>query len=186
MGALPAVPPNAELDIAVDMRSPGKAGRFVSYWRLQTPDGIRFGHRMWVDIVVRDPAFVEATKIVRAASQVSVPLVQTVKDTPAPAPAPAPTAEPVPTPAPAPAPVDDSPASKVTVEDISEEEENGNDMAEIEEAFVKIDMEEQSGDDTPAKKEEETYPHATALAQLQAMGFAEEASKDVLNRVDGD
>ena len=24
----------------------------MGYWRLETPGGVRFGHRLWVDIVV--------------------------------------------------------------------------------------------------------------------------------------
>jgi len=34
------------------MVAPGKPGRYVSYWRLSTPDGTRFGQRVWVDVIV--------------------------------------------------------------------------------------------------------------------------------------
>jgi len=34
------------------MVAPSKHGRYVSYWRLSTPDGTRFGQRVWVDVIV--------------------------------------------------------------------------------------------------------------------------------------
>lgn len=49
---VPAIEPNAEVDIAVDMVAPSKPGRYVTYWRLTSPDGTRFGQRVWVDIIV--------------------------------------------------------------------------------------------------------------------------------------
>lgn len=51
---VPAVAASEEVDIAVDMVAPSVPGRYVSYWRLCTPDGHRFGHRVWVDIIVRE------------------------------------------------------------------------------------------------------------------------------------
>jgi len=50
--AVPAIEPGTEVDIAVDMVAPTKPGRYVGYWRLASPDGIRFGQRVWVDITV--------------------------------------------------------------------------------------------------------------------------------------
>ena len=47
----------------------------MGYWRLCTPDGQRFGHRVWVDVIVRD--------------------VPQAEPAPAPAPAPAPVNEPM-------------------------------------------------------------------------------------------
>lgn len=41
-----------EVDISVSMVAPNVPGRYVSYWRLCAPEGIRFGHRVWVDIQV--------------------------------------------------------------------------------------------------------------------------------------
>jgi next to BRCA1 gene 1 protein len=41
-----------EVDISVNMVAPSIPGRYVSYWRLCAPEGIRFGHRVWVDIQV--------------------------------------------------------------------------------------------------------------------------------------
>jgi len=41
-----------EREVTVDMVTPSKPGRYVSYWRLIHPDGSRFGQRVWVDIIV--------------------------------------------------------------------------------------------------------------------------------------
>ncbi|RMZ85492.1 hypothetical protein DV737_g727, partial [Chaetothyriales sp. CBS 132003] len=35
------------------LRSPSREGRAISYWRLKTPDGTPFGHKLWVDINVK-------------------------------------------------------------------------------------------------------------------------------------
>jgi next to BRCA1 gene 1 protein len=35
------------------VRSPAREGRAISYWRLKTPGGVPFGHKLWVDIEVR-------------------------------------------------------------------------------------------------------------------------------------
>jgi hypothetical protein len=58
---LPAVPADAEVNVAIDMRTPTRAGRYTSFWRLATPDGRRFGHRLWCsvhceDVVAPQPA----------------------------------------------------------------------------------------------------------------------------------
>lgn len=34
------------------LKSPARAGRVISYWRLKTPQGKPFGHKLWVDITV--------------------------------------------------------------------------------------------------------------------------------------
>lgn len=57
---VPPVEPNAEVDIAVDMTAPAKPGRYIGYWRLVTPDGNRFGQRVWVDVVVEAKEEVES------------------------------------------------------------------------------------------------------------------------------
>jgi outer membrane biosynthesis protein TonB len=49
---VPPIEPGAEIDIAVDMTAPTKPGRYVSYWRLSTIEGVRFGQRVWTDIIV--------------------------------------------------------------------------------------------------------------------------------------
>ncbi|XP_038708947.1 protein JOKA2 isoform X2 [Tripterygium wilfordii] len=46
------VPIDGELDIAVDFISPPLPGRYISYWRMATPSGVKFGQRVWVLIQV--------------------------------------------------------------------------------------------------------------------------------------
>ncbi|XP_011101286.1 protein NBR1 homolog [Sesamum indicum] len=41
-----------ELDVAVDFVSPGLPGRYISYWRMASPSGQKFGQRVWVLIQV--------------------------------------------------------------------------------------------------------------------------------------
>lgn len=36
----------------VMLKSPPHEGRLISYWRLKTPEGVPFGHKLWVDITV--------------------------------------------------------------------------------------------------------------------------------------
>lgn len=36
----------------VMLKSPPREGRVISYWRMKTPEGVPFGHRLWVDITV--------------------------------------------------------------------------------------------------------------------------------------
>ncbi|XP_008777228.1 protein JOKA2-like [Phoenix dactylifera] len=45
-------PVETEIDIAVDFTAPSRAGRYVSYWRLASPSGQKFGQRVWVLIQV--------------------------------------------------------------------------------------------------------------------------------------
>lgn len=45
-------PVNNELDIAVDFIAPELPGRYVSYWRMASPTGQKFGQRVWVLIQV--------------------------------------------------------------------------------------------------------------------------------------
>lgn len=41
-----------ELDVAVDFTAPEHPGRYISYWRLASPSGQKFGQRVWVLIQV--------------------------------------------------------------------------------------------------------------------------------------
>lgn len=43
---------NGELDIAVDFIAPSCSGRYISYWRMASPSGQKFGQRVWVLIQV--------------------------------------------------------------------------------------------------------------------------------------
>ncbi|KAJ6841496.1 protein NBR1-like protein [Iris pallida] len=45
-------PVEGELDIAIDFTAPSVPGRYVSYWRMASPSGQRFGQRVWVLIKV--------------------------------------------------------------------------------------------------------------------------------------
>ncbi|APA11930.1 hypothetical protein SS1G_05467 [Sclerotinia sclerotiorum 1980 UF-70] len=49
------VAPGQEYGFTVLMRTPNRAGNFISYWRLTTPTGDKFGHRLWCDITVNEP-----------------------------------------------------------------------------------------------------------------------------------
>jgi len=51
---VPALSPESSSEISVSMTTPELPGRYVGYWRLSTMDGIRFGQRIWVDIIVED------------------------------------------------------------------------------------------------------------------------------------
>jgi next-to-BRCA1 protein 1 len=66
---VPSIEPGAEVDIAIDMTAPSKPGRYVSYWRLVTADGSRFGQRVWTDVVV---SLEEKEKPATAATPVSM------------------------------------------------------------------------------------------------------------------
>ncbi|KAI6675402.1 hypothetical protein NL676_003308 [Syzygium grande] len=48
------VPVDGELDIAVDFTAPVSAGRYISYWRMASSSGHKFGQRVWVLIQVDD------------------------------------------------------------------------------------------------------------------------------------
>ena len=50
------VAPGQEAGFTVLMRTPNRAGNFISYWRLTGPDGNKFGHRLWCDVLVKEPA----------------------------------------------------------------------------------------------------------------------------------
>jgi len=56
---LPSVLSGSSIDISLRMVAPTVCGRYTGYWRLQSPQGILFGQRLWVDVNVM-PAPVEA------------------------------------------------------------------------------------------------------------------------------
>lgn len=77
------VPPAAVgqfVDIKVDMVAPTETGRYVSYWRLITPSGVRFGHRVWADILVEAPAATPAATPPQAPPAVAAPAPTTAED----------------------------------------------------------------------------------------------------------
>ena len=49
------VPPGQSFSFSIQMKAPPKLGKHISYWRLKSPDGIPFGHKLWCDIQVVAP-----------------------------------------------------------------------------------------------------------------------------------
>jgi next-to-BRCA1 protein 1 len=49
------VAPGQEFGFTVLMRTPNRAGKVISYWRLTGPTGTKFGHRLWCDVNVSEP-----------------------------------------------------------------------------------------------------------------------------------
>ncbi|KAI0811372.1 hypothetical protein GGR55DRAFT_642803 [Xylaria sp. FL0064] len=54
--------PGQEFPFTVLMRTPDRDGKVISYWRLTTPDGVKFGHKLWCDVDVQTPPKVEEVK----------------------------------------------------------------------------------------------------------------------------
>jgi hypothetical protein len=52
--AVPVTKPGKNVYVTADLQAPAKPGRYVSYFRLVTPSGARFGHRVWCDILVEN------------------------------------------------------------------------------------------------------------------------------------
>ena len=48
------VAPGQEFSFTVKLRTPPRPGRVVSYWRPTTPDGSKFGDRLWCEVNVRN------------------------------------------------------------------------------------------------------------------------------------
>lgn len=49
------VAPGQEHGFTVLMRTPCRPGKAISYWRLTSPTGEKFGHKLWCDITVEFP-----------------------------------------------------------------------------------------------------------------------------------
>ena len=47
-----AAPIDSELDVKVDFVAPELPGRYISYWRMASSSGAKFGQRVWVLIHV--------------------------------------------------------------------------------------------------------------------------------------
>jgi len=48
-----AVPPGEEVDVwTVEMKAPDVPGKYISYWRLCDSKGRRFGHSIWIELVL--------------------------------------------------------------------------------------------------------------------------------------
>jgi len=76
--SVPSISPGNEIDIAVDMIAPSAPGKYVGYWRLSC-SGNRFGHRIWVEIIVT-PEKSQAAKVLPA--PVPVATISEVKPEP--------------------------------------------------------------------------------------------------------
>ncbi|KAI0024159.1 hypothetical protein F4780DRAFT_726107 [Xylariomycetidae sp. FL0641] len=50
-----ALKPGQEFPFTVLMRTPDRDGKVISYWRLTTRDGVKFGHKLWCDVTVKAP-----------------------------------------------------------------------------------------------------------------------------------
>lgn len=48
--------PGQEFPFTVLMRTPDREGKVISYWRLTTADGVKFGHKLWCDVTVQSPS----------------------------------------------------------------------------------------------------------------------------------
>jgi next to BRCA1 gene 1 protein len=57
-----ALAPGKEFAFTVLLRTPAREGKHISYWRLTTSDGLKFGHRLWCDVKVKAPKPVETPK----------------------------------------------------------------------------------------------------------------------------
>lgn len=47
------VQPGQEVEVSVPLITPAEPGRYVGYYRMVTPDGVKFGQRVWVSFVVK-------------------------------------------------------------------------------------------------------------------------------------
>jgi len=45
--------PGQEVEVSVPLITPNESGRYVGYYRMVTPDGVKFGQRVWVSFVVK-------------------------------------------------------------------------------------------------------------------------------------
>jgi hypothetical protein len=75
--AVQSILPQEEVDVKVEINVPPQPGRYVSYFRLCTADGCRFGPKIWADIVAEDvPQPVQTPSGVVAPSVDKVPVKQ--------------------------------------------------------------------------------------------------------------
>jgi hypothetical protein len=67
------VPPGSAVTISVEMESPKKFGRHVSYWRMHGPSGQPFGPRIWVDIISNEKPIAPSAPVVEEPKPVVAP-----------------------------------------------------------------------------------------------------------------
>lgn len=51
--------PGQEFPFTVLLRTPAREGKIISWWRLTTKDGHKFGHRLWCDVTVQTPKVIQ-------------------------------------------------------------------------------------------------------------------------------
>lgn len=49
--------PGESFNFNISLTAPARKGKCISYWRLKSPEGMPFGHKMWCDINVINDAF---------------------------------------------------------------------------------------------------------------------------------
>ena len=59
------------------LKSPAREGRVISYWRLKTPQGKPFGHKLWVDITVANKPVEEPKEVVQETPRGELPKEET-------------------------------------------------------------------------------------------------------------
>jgi len=67
------VAPGEEHSFTVLLRTPQRTGRVVSNWRLTTKDGLKFGHRLWCDVLVRNTKPPASIELEQARPQFEIP-----------------------------------------------------------------------------------------------------------------
>ncbi|XP_073058778.1 protein JOKA2-like [Primulina eburnea] len=70
-----------ELDVAMDFISPDLPGRYISYWRMASPSGQKFGQRVWVLIQV-DATLKETPRVGVQGLNLNLPPVNSVLNGP--------------------------------------------------------------------------------------------------------
>jgi len=80
---VPVVEPQASVTVEVSLKAPSDSGHYVSFWRLVAPDGARFGHRVWCDIIVSEestPTFDDTASVetTRSQSTSSIPRLSSI------------------------------------------------------------------------------------------------------------
>ena len=182
---VPTAAPGQVINIVIDIQTPADLGRFRGTFRLVTPDGIRFGPRIWIDLDVTDQ---EAATAAAAAPTATPGEGKTAEDKPAPAAA-ASSQDPR-------AVIRD--AVKQVMTALGSAGSGGNPMQSIigaiQSAAASLQQHGHSGDATPASLSAAAAPAAPVaftygaeLEQVHAMGFTEqdERVKELLVRYRG-
>jgi next-to-BRCA1 protein 1 len=71
------VAPGEEFPFTVLLRTPARPGNLVSYWRLTSPSGHKFGDRLWCDVSVREACPKAKPEVKPETEQAQTPEVET-------------------------------------------------------------------------------------------------------------